>query len=439
MHNLQFTPDEPISSGQNSGSVSSGNVSSRDISSGTISSGTISSDQLQNSGKVQNAFKAKQLPALLSALQNKRVSGVLKLGTKVNQRLYQRLLVLDHGHFVYGGSALPTAAEIANMLKQQAANQWINVAISSTLENEGTELTPHAMISRLVAMHLVTWEKVETLCLEQIAMVLELFLPLPGQFSFQQGAQPSLIAGFDLNQAMTAVQQRRSRWSTLPFFPDGMSTVPHRSPKALRWLESEHRKKSGDGSAIEELLSWIDEQQSIVEIGAAQRRDPLIVAQQLLPAFEQGWLVTDKEFTPTSTHQPPTILVVDDSDVMRQLIQRILSDRYRVVLASTAIEALGLLDREPISMLLLDVSMPGIDGLELCRSVRNMSRFRNLPIVMVTGRDGFFDKVKGRMAGATEYLTKPFENQQLISLVREYVHTNSSKAMSGEMAAPSFY
>jgi DNA-binding response OmpR family regulator len=131
--------------------------------------------------------------------------------------------------------------------------------------------------------------------------------------------------------------------------------------------------------------------------------------------------------------------VVDDSDVMRQLIQRILSDRYRVVLASTAIEALGLLDREPISMLLLDVSMPGIDGLELCRSVRNMSRFRNLPIVMVTGRDGFFDKVKGRMAGATEYLTKPFENQQLISLVREYVQTNSSKATSGEMAAPSFY
>ena len=119
-----------------------------------------------------------------------------------------------------------------------------------------------------------------------------------------------------------------------------------------------------------------------------------------------------------------TILTVDDSAITQQMIQRALGQDYRVLLEDNALDALSLIYHEPIAVLLLDVSMPEIDGLELCRTVRNLPQFQELPIIMLTARDKAFDKVKGRMAGATEYLTKPFDVEQLRHIVSKYVYQN---------------
>ena len=108
-----------------------------------------------------------------------------------------------------------------------------------------------------------------------------------------------------------------------------------------------------------------------------------------------------------------TILAVDDSKVMQGLVQQALGKEYRVLVADNAVDALSTIYHEAVSVLLLDVAMPGIDGLELCRTVRSIPQFQNLPIIMLTSRDGAFDKVQGRLAGASEYLTKPFDAQKL--------------------------
>ncbi|MGL5192899.1 MAG: response regulator [Chroococcales cyanobacterium] len=119
-----------------------------------------------------------------------------------------------------------------------------------------------------------------------------------------------------------------------------------------------------------------------------------------------------------------TILAVDDSVVMQDLVKRALAQDYRVLVADNAVDALSMIYHEQVSILLLDVSMPGIDGLELCRTVRNIPQFQELPIVMLTARDGLFDKVQGRLAGATEYLTKPFDAAQLRQVVGNFIHSN---------------
>nr|WP_290222302.1 response regulator [Trichocoleus desertorum] len=123
----------------------------------------------------------------------------------------------------------------------------------------------------------------------------------------------------------------------------------------------------------------------------------------------------------SSSSSIPTALVVDDSAVMRDLIQAALSPKYQVLPVSNAVDALAAIYHENISILLLDVSMPEIDGLELCRTVRNLPQFHQLPIIMVTAKDSFFDKVQGRLAGATEYLTKPFDTDQLLQVVGRFV------------------
>ena len=117
-----------------------------------------------------------------------------------------------------------------------------------------------------------------------------------------------------------------------------------------------------------------------------------------------------------------TILAVDDSAVMQGVVKQILGKDYKVLVADNAVDALSTIYHEQVSILLLDVSMPGIDGLELCRTVRSIPQFQDLPIIMLTARDGAFDKVQGRLAGATEYLTKPFEAETLRDVIHQFVN-----------------
>src|SRR6476646_2138605 len=121
-----------------------------------------------------------------------------------------------------------------------------------------------------------------------------------------------------------------------------------------------------------------------------------------------------------------TILAVDDSVVMQELIKRALAADYRVLVSDSAVDALSVLGREQVALLLLDVSMPGIDGLEFCRTVRKLPQFVTLPIIMLTARDRAFDKVQGRLVGASEYLTKPFDATQLCQLIQKFVGTQTS-------------
>ena len=120
-----------------------------------------------------------------------------------------------------------------------------------------------------------------------------------------------------------------------------------------------------------------------------------------------------------------TILAVDDSSIMQELIRRTLQSEYHVLVADNAVDALSLIYHKAIDLVLLDVSMPEVDGLELCRTLRSLPQFQSLPIIMVTARDGVFDRVQGRLAGATEYLTKPFDGDQLRQVVASFL-TNKS-------------
>ncbi|MDX2215424.1 MAG: response regulator [Oculatellaceae cyanobacterium bins.114] len=121
----------------------------------------------------------------------------------------------------------------------------------------------------------------------------------------------------------------------------------------------------------------------------------------------------------------PTILVIDDSLLMQEMIKQAIGDRYQLLTATNAIDALSLLASEPVSVVLLDISMPEIDGYELCRTLRNLPQFRHLPIIMLTARDGVFDRVQGRLAGATEYLTKPFDAARLNYIIERSIQSGT--------------
>jgi CheY-like chemotaxis protein len=117
-----------------------------------------------------------------------------------------------------------------------------------------------------------------------------------------------------------------------------------------------------------------------------------------------------------------TILAVDDSPTIRKLVSMTMEGQgYRVVVAADGIEALAILKEEQPDLILCDVAMPKLDGYQLCKIIKSSTDTKHVPVVMLSGKDGLFDKVRGKMAGCASYITKPFEPDLLISEVRKYV------------------
>src|SRR6266571_1238268 len=121
-----------------------------------------------------------------------------------------------------------------------------------------------------------------------------------------------------------------------------------------------------------------------------------------------------------------TILVVDDEPIVRDVVVRYLErDGFRTLEASSGDEAQRLLERDPPALIVLDVMLPGIDGLDLCRWIRSRS---DLPILMLTARGEEADRIVGLELGADDYLTKPFSPRELAVRVRNLMRRASRPA-----------
>ncbi len=112
------------------------------------------------------------------------------------------------------------------------------------------------------------------------------------------------------------------------------------------------------------------------------------------------------------------ILVVDDEPHMLRLVQFNLERAgYSVITAKDGQEALKILEKEKVDLIIADVMMPEIDGLELCKRVKADSKWKSYPVIMLTAKAQLTDRVSGREVGADDYITKPFHPKELLATV----------------------
>ncbi len=132
--------------------------------------------------------------------------------------------------------------------------------------------------------------------------------------------------------------------------------------------------------------------------------------------------IEQQESIHRSMPQDRTIMVVDDSATVRKLITgKLEKSGHTVVTAVDSVDALEKLKDFTPDLVLLDITMPRMDGYQVCKMIRNNPAMRDIPVVMISGKDGFFDKVRGRMAGTTGYITKPFGPETLMKTVETFV------------------
>lgn len=124
-----------------------------------------------------------------------------------------------------------------------------------------------------------------------------------------------------------------------------------------------------------------------------------------------------------------TILVVDDSPTVRKLISgKLEKSGHNVICAVDGVDGLARIDETLPDLVLLDIAMPRMDGYQVCKHIRANPAAKDIPVVMISGKDGFFDKVRGRMAGTSGYITKPFGPETLMKTLETYLSDDAPSA-----------
>jgi twitching motility two-component system response regulator PilG len=115
------------------------------------------------------------------------------------------------------------------------------------------------------------------------------------------------------------------------------------------------------------------------------------------------------------------VLVIDDSKTIRRTAENLLQKAgCEVYTAADGFEALGkIVDGRP-DVIFVDIMMPRLDGYQTCALIKNNAALRHTPVIMLSSKDGLFDRAKGRMVGAEQYLTKPFTRDELLGAIRRY-------------------
>lgn len=115
------------------------------------------------------------------------------------------------------------------------------------------------------------------------------------------------------------------------------------------------------------------------------------------------------------------VLVVDDSSTIRRSAEIFLSDSgCEIILATDGFDALAKVVENQPDIIFIDVVMPRLDGYQACQLIKKNPRFQSTPVIMLSSKNGLFDKARGRMVGSNEYLTKPFTKDELLKAIERH-------------------
>ena len=121
--------------------------------------------------------------------------------------------------------------------------------------------------------------------------------------------------------------------------------------------------------------------------------------------------------------EQPVVVVIDDSPTIRKIMELTLQRvDLRVVGVASGVAGLAAVAEHNPAIIFLDIVLPNVNGYQLCQVIKRNPRYQHIPVIMLSGKDGIFDKVRGRLAGANDYITKPFEPGAVLAAVRKHLH-----------------
>jgi twitching motility two-component system response regulator PilG len=132
------------------------------------------------------------------------------------------------------------------------------------------------------------------------------------------------------------------------------------------------------------------------------------------------------EASPTGL-QGLKVMVIDDSKTIRRTAETLLKkEGCEVITANDGFEALAKIADHNPNIIFVDIMMPRLDGYQTCALIKHNQKFKNTPVIMLSSKDGLFDRARGRIVGSEQYLTKPFTKEELLGAIQQHVLKNAS-------------
>jgi len=124
-------------------------------------------------------------------------------------------------------------------------------------------------------------------------------------------------------------------------------------------------------------------------------------------------------------------MVIDDSKTIRRTAEALLKkEGYTVITATDGFEALSMLADHQPSLIFMDIMMPRLDGYQTCALIKHHKTFRQTPVIMLSSKDGLFDRARGRVVGSDYYLTKPFTREELLNAIEQFANKTAEQDAS---------
>jgi two-component system, chemotaxis family, response regulator PixG len=247
------------------------------------------------------------------------------------------------------------------------------------------------------------------------------------RFSFRDNSALSLlVSSAEVERVLQQARQLWKNWKALE-----LETLnPYRSPIL--------RIESAETPALpSNLIPFLTGRYTLWDIAIYAKRPVTTVTRFLLPWVQRGAIALEEvpdlpnphrpveatQNTPSSSEQP-LIACVDDSSTAVQFLTSILEPAgYRVLRVQDPLMGVATLTKHKPDLILMDLIMPNANGYDLCTFLKKTSTFQNTPIIVLTSQHGFIDRTRAKLAGASDFLTKPPDPQTLLNLVRSHLQS----------------
>ncbi len=262
------------------------------------------------------------------------------------------------------------------------------------------------------------------------------------------------LALVNVDRSVAIAQKHWQAYQTAKFasyFPDRAPII--RQPEQFRFCVSEQTYQT--------LKKLLDGQRTLKDVAVQMKRNVIDIIQSLLPYLQRQFIdlieipdlpnpgekpiakqpqnarpanqkTTNRSPTSRQTSlkkagmKKPLIACVDDSPMICQTLERILTDAgYQFMALNDALRAIVSLMMHKPDLIFLDLVMPDANGYEICTQLRKLSFFRTIPIIILTGNDGIIDRVRAKMVGSSDFLSKPIDPEAVLSVVRKHLKQTS--------------
>jgi twitching motility two-component system response regulator PilG len=257
------------------------------------------------------------------------------------------------------------------------------------------------------------------------------------QFESSVSLKPVLLAA-DIRDVVKCSLVNIKKWQTLrSFFPSPFAQINLHQDDVGKFFTIDKRAAPNqlDSSDSLTMSSWVQlllKRLTLYGLAAETGLEPLQLAEWLCPYVKAGIVkatIDTYSIKPKVHVYKPLVVCVDDSKAVQRQMKMVLEMAgYEVLGIADPAILLSTLAKQQPRLILMDINMPTIDGYELTGMLKRSQKLRDVPIVMLTGRDGIIDRMRAQFVGAVDFLTKPVHPDRLIDLVNQLTRDKSQEA-----------